>query len=45
MRKLGVPDRSELAIGAIAFGGVGIINKSVVNWSKISPQIIEKVTQ
>ncbi|MEA5508775.1 phosphoribosyltransferase [Crocosphaera sp. UHCC 0190] len=45
VRKLGVPDRRELAMGAIASGGVRIINYNVVNWLNLSPSIIEKVTQ
>ena len=43
VRKLGVPDRRELAMGAIATGGVRIINQDVVDWLHISPQAIEKV--
>jgi putative phosphoribosyl transferase len=45
VRKLGVPENRELAMGAIASGGVRIINREVVNYWKISPETIEKVTQ
>lgn len=45
VRKLGVPDRQELAMGAIASGGVRIINQAVVDWLNISPKTIEKVTE
>ncbi|MEA5535556.1 phosphoribosyltransferase [Crocosphaera sp. XPORK-15E] len=45
VRKLGVPDRRELAMGAIASGGVRIINYDVVNWLHLSPSIIEEVAQ
>lgn len=45
VRKLGVPDRPELAMGAIALGGVRVINQDVVNWLNIPPQIIEQVTR
>ncbi len=45
VRKLGLPDRPELAMGAIALGGIRILNTDVINWSKISPQIIEQVTR
>lgn len=45
VRKLGVPDRPELAMGAIALGGVRVINQDVVNWLNIPPQIIEEVTR
>ncbi len=43
VRKLGVPGRQELAMGAIALGEVKIINREIVNWLQISPQIIEQV--
>ncbi len=45
VRKLGVPERPELAMGAIALGGVRILNTEIITWSHISPQIIEQVTQ
>ena len=45
VRKLGVPDRQELAMGAIASNGVRIINQAVVNWLNISPGTIEQVTE
>ncbi|WP_107667247.1 phosphoribosyltransferase [Cyanothece sp. BG0011] len=45
VRKLGVPNRPELAMGAIALGGARILNTDVINWSNISPQVIEEVTQ
>ena len=45
VRKLGVPDRQELAMGAIASNGVRIINQAVVNWLNISPRTIEQVTE
>ena len=44
VRKLGVPGREELAMGAIAADGVRILNRSVVDWLDISDQMIEKVT-
>ncbi|MDJ0659673.1 MAG: phosphoribosyltransferase [Crocosphaera sp.] len=45
VRKLGVPERPELAMGAIALGGVRILNTDIIHWSNISPQIIEQVTE
>ena len=45
VRKLGVPEHPELAMGAIALGGVRILNIDIINGSKISPQMIEEVTQ
>lgn len=43
VRKLGVPERQELAMGAIATGGVRIINQDVVEWLDISPETIDQV--
>src|SRR5688572_6612914 len=44
VRKLGVPAHEELAMGAIASGGVRVLNKDVVKALNISPDIIEIVT-
>src|SRR5258706_6868385 len=43
VRKLGVPDHEELAMGAIAAGGVRVINKGVVEALGISELTIESV--
>lgn len=43
VRKLGVPGRRELAMGAIATGGVRIVNESVVRRLGIPEEIIEVV--
>jgi putative phosphoribosyl transferase len=43
VRKLGVPGHQELAMGAIASGGVRVLNESIINWLKISNQDIEEV--
>ncbi|MEH2088611.1 phosphoribosyltransferase [Nostoc sp.] len=43
VRKLGVPDREELAMGAIASGGVRIVNKYIINLEKISDEVIARV--
>ncbi len=43
VRKLGVPGHEELAMGAIASGGVRVINEDVVRMLGISPQVIEHV--
>ena len=45
VRKLGVPEQTELAMGAIALGGVRILNTDIINGLKILPQMIEEVTQ
>lgn len=44
VRKLGVPGHEELAMGAIATGGVRILNDEVVRQLNIPPQIIEAIT-
>lgn len=41
VRKLGVPGHEELAMGAIAPGGVRLINREVVDALGISPAVIE----
>jgi len=44
VRKLGVPGHEELAMGAIAMGGVRVINDEVVRTLRIPDHIIEMVT-
>jgi putative phosphoribosyl transferase len=43
VRKLGVPGHEELAMGAIAFGGTWLLNDSVVDALRISPEVIDEV--
>jgi erythromycin esterase-like protein/predicted phosphoribosyltransferase len=45
VRKLGVPGREELAMGAIATGGVVVINDDVVRGLRISPEVIQRVAE
>jgi putative phosphoribosyl transferase len=45
VRKLGVPGHKELAMGAIASGGVRVLNYDVVSWLKVSGKTIDKVAQ
>ena len=42
VRKLGVPGWEELAMGAIASGGVRVINERVIEASSISQEMIDK---
>jgi predicted phosphoribosyltransferase len=42
VRKLGVPGHEELAMGAIASGGVRVLNDSVIDALHIPPSIIER---
>lgn len=43
VRKLGVPYQPELAMGAIAEGGVLLVNEEVVNYLSISKDTIDEV--
>ena len=43
VRKLGVPGHRELAMGAIASGGVRVLNETVVRAAAIAPEEIERV--
>lgn len=45
VRKLGVPGREELALGAIASGGVRFLNKDIFDQLSISDQQLEEVTK
>lgn len=45
VRKLGVPGHAELAMGAIASGGVRVLNQGRVRSMRISPQQLEAVTR
>jgi predicted phosphoribosyltransferase len=45
VRKLGLPGREELAMGAIATGGVRVLNDEVVRLLDIPEDVIEEVAQ
>jgi predicted phosphoribosyltransferase len=45
VRKLGVPGHRELAMGAIASGGVRVLNHDVVNALGIAPMVIDAVAE
>jgi len=44
VRKLGTPGQPELAMGALASGGVRVLNRDVVDALAIPAQLIEEVT-
>ncbi len=44
VRKLGLPDHPELAMGAIASGGVRVFNGEVVNALRIPDEVIDAVS-
>lgn len=43
VRKLGMPGQQELAMGAIAWGGVRVLNEGVIRRSQISESALEEV--
>jgi len=43
VRKLGVPGHEELAMGAIATGGVRVLNDDVVEYLRIPSGVIDSV--
>jgi len=45
VRKLGLPGHEELAMGAIATGGVRVLNEEVVRPLWISADVIDQITQ
>src|SRR4249920_2769260 len=45
VRKLGVPGHEELAMGAIASGGVRVLNEEAVRGLGIPPATIERVAR
>ncbi len=45
VRKLGTPGHRELAMGAIASGGIRVLNKDVVRWYSIPESVIEAVVR
>ena len=45
VRKLGVPDREELAMGAIASGGTVVVNEDVVRGLNLGPEEIQRVAE
>jgi putative phosphoribosyl transferase len=45
VRKLGVPDREELAFGAIATGGVRVLNHAIIEQMDLADETIEQVAR
>ena len=43
VRKLGVPGHEELALGAIASGGVRVVNSDLVNYLGIPAEVINRI--
>lgn len=45
VRKLGVPGQEELALGAIASGGVQVLNEDLVRELGIGPEVIARIAE
>lgn len=45
VRKIGAPGREELAIGAIASGGVRVLNEETIAALAVDPKTIEEITE
>ena len=45
VRKLGLPGYEELAMGAIASGGIRVMNDEVMRMANVSPSMVEAVTE
>ena len=44
VRKLGVPGQEELAMGAIASGGVRVLNEALIQYLGVSSNVIDRIT-
>ena len=45
VRKLGLPEQEELAMGAIASGGVRVLNRDLIRALGIPNEVVDRVTQ
>jgi predicted phosphoribosyltransferase len=45
VRKLGMPDQHEFAMGAIASGGVRVMNKEALTWHRPPANVIEAIAR
>ena len=45
VRKLGLPGHAELAMGAVAAGGVRVLNEEIVRSFAVDPSVVEQVTE
>lgn len=45
VRKLGMPGHEEYAMGAIASGGVRVLNEEALRYGRVDPATIERVTE
>ncbi|MQA31072.1 MAG: phosphoribosyltransferase [Luteitalea sp.] len=45
VRKLGMPGHQELAMGAIASGGIRVLNDDLVGWYRVPASVIDEVAR
>src|SRR5262245_12631553 len=45
VRKLGAPSQRELAMGAVASGGIRVLNEDVIAWLDLPPRTIDAVVR
>ena len=45
VRKLGMPGEEELALGAIASGGVRVLNKELISYMRVPDDVLDQVTR
>jgi len=45
VRKLGLPGQEELAMGAIASGGVRVLNQDVLDLLRVPPEVVDRVAE
>ena len=45
VRKLGAPSNPELALGAIAAGGIQVMNGDVAAWADVAPEVLSALMQ
>lgn len=45
VRKMGVPGHEEVALGAIASGGVRVLNQDIIDALSISPEVIDDIAR
>jgi putative phosphoribosyl transferase len=44
VRKLGMPGDEELAIGAVATGGVRVLNQDLIDYLKVPAELVDQIT-
>jgi putative phosphoribosyl transferase len=44
VRKLGMPGEEELALGAIASGGVRVLNRELIDYLEVSEELLDSIT-